>query len=138
MKKFMAKVALYNGLSLGLLRILVGVILVYHGFGKIQGDFAHALFKKLGYPVPEFFGYFISFVEFFGGILLVAGLFTRYLGVVFTILFLVTVYTQWIVFRGGYGKSEFELLLTLASAVLATSGSGSMALDKTNFGRRFQ
>src|SRR5436190_8287530 len=68
-------------LSWSLVRCACGVILAVHGWGKIsRGAEAMApTFAKLGYQHPVALVYLLIFVEFFGGIAIAAGLFTRFL-----------------------------------------------------------
>src|SRR5262245_65733705 len=67
-----------------LLRVALGAILIPHGMQKLFGMFggmglrANAqLFERIGYHPGMFWGTLVGCVEFFGGILLVIGLFTR-------------------------------------------------------------
>src|SRR5258705_10540473 len=67
-------------LSWLLVRCACGVILAVHGWGKIsRGAEAMApTFAKLGYEHPIALVYLLILVEFFGGIAIAAGLFTRF------------------------------------------------------------
>ena len=62
-----------------LLRIAAGMIFVPHGFAKVFGSGGAAAFAHdmPAYGVPVLLGYVAAYAEFFGAILLVAGLFTR-------------------------------------------------------------
>src|SRR5688572_32355780 len=61
-----------------LLRGLVGLIFVLHGWGKVT-DIAGTVqtFQKLGIPEPQVMVYVAIAGEFFGGLGLLLGLFTR-------------------------------------------------------------
>src|SRR5262249_13258304 len=68
-----------------LLRIALGAILIPHGMQKLFGAFGGAgltanaaLFERLGFSPGMFWGTLVACTEFFGGILLVIGLFTRF------------------------------------------------------------
>jgi putative oxidoreductase len=68
--------------SIGLLwlRVLCGTGIAYHGYQKVFGGRISMLTQgvaKLGFPMPEAFAWAAALSEFAGGILLVAGLFTR-------------------------------------------------------------
>ncbi|MBI4388031.1 MAG: DoxX family protein [Candidatus Omnitrophica bacterium] len=71
-----------NLLDLGLLwlRILMGVGIAHHGFGKVFGGniegFAQGV-AKLGFPVPIVFAWLSALAEFAGGILVAIGFQTR-------------------------------------------------------------
>src|SRR5579862_7274058 len=63
-----------------LIRVALGLILVPHGFAKLfQGDAVAASrnFVNFGWAYPLAWAYFIGAVEFFGGLMLAVGLFTR-------------------------------------------------------------
>ncbi|RJO64562.1 MAG: DoxX family protein [Candidatus Omnitrophota bacterium] len=70
-------------IGLLILRLGIGVMFVYHGFSKITGGYAqwHELGKTMAVFgitfLPAFWGFLSAFAEFFGGILLVFGLFMR-------------------------------------------------------------
>ena len=64
-------------------RVLLGVVLIAHGWQKLdQGIQGTATgFDSMGIPAPLAAAYFATFVELVGGALLVLGLFTRLVGV---------------------------------------------------------
>src|SRR5258705_8687498 len=74
-------------LSWLLIRCACGLILAVHGWGKIsRGAEAMApTFAKLGYEHPIALVYLLILVEFFGGIAIAAGLFTRFFAAAVTI-----------------------------------------------------
>jgi putative oxidoreductase len=62
-----------------ILRIAAGLIFIPHGYSKVFGSGGPAAFAAdlPGYGVPSFLGYLAAYAEFFGAILLIAGLLTR-------------------------------------------------------------
>jgi len=61
-----------------LTRLMVGITFFYTGHGKLQNlDRTTSFFADLGIPFPAANAVFISSLEFFGGICLMAGLGTR-------------------------------------------------------------
>src|SRR5258706_9900329 len=74
-------------LSWPLVRCAAGLILAVHGWGKIsRGAEAMApTFVKLGYEHPVALVYLLILVEFFGGIAIAAGLFTRFFAAAVTV-----------------------------------------------------
>jgi len=72
-------------LSLLLLRLALGAIFVYHGYPKLFGHTREAVqgFVRLGFP--GYFAYISGLIEFFGGWMLIAGLFTRVAGMLLAI-----------------------------------------------------
>jgi len=73
----------YRNLGLLILRLGIGGMFVYHGYGKICGG--PESWEKLGMALsfvginfaPTFFGFMAAFSEFGGGICLILGLFFR-------------------------------------------------------------
>lgn len=117
-----------------ILRLVTGIVLCDAGFIKVfkMGDFAKGVMVKYGVLVPEITGPFISFLEFFGGLALILGLFTRYVGIVFTIEFVVTALLK---VRFGLDWPNFaaawvDLMLIGACVTLATNGAGMLSLDR--------
>jgi len=62
-----------------LLRLVAGAIFLPHGYSKVFGQGGPAAFAAdlPSYHIPAFLGYLASYAEFFGAILLIAGLLTR-------------------------------------------------------------
>lgn len=69
----------YTDLGLLVLRVAAGLFMAFgHGLGKIPpSDGLIASTEKLGFPLPVFFAWMAGISEFFGGLLIAAGLFTR-------------------------------------------------------------
>ena len=62
-----------------LLRVAVGLIFIPHGYSKVFGHGGVSSFASdlPSYHIPSFLGYIAAYAEFFGAILLIAGLLTR-------------------------------------------------------------
>lgn len=64
-----------------ILRIWIGAAMISHSMFKLFNPEVMSRFilgvEKLGFPIPFIFGYLAKGSEFFGGILLILGLFTR-------------------------------------------------------------
>ena len=118
-----------------LIRLSVGAIAAQAGYLKVfHGDLARQSFTGYGIPMPQIMGPFVSFLELGGGIALIIGLFTRYLGVLFAIEFAVATYVTWIVTGKGFQPSRIDILLVVAALSLAVNGAGMFAVDR---GRRW-
>src|SRR5271156_6834084 len=67
-------------LALLLLRVALGVILAFHGYPKLFTHTHETMqgFERMGFP--GYFVYIAGVIEFFGGSLLILGLFTRIAG----------------------------------------------------------
>jgi len=121
-------------LSWPLIRCATGLILAVHGWGKIsKGPAVVApVFAKLGFEPALAVVYLLIFVEFFGGISLALGLFTRFFAAAITIEMAVIFFTQYLPngfswLNKGY---EFVLLWGLVSLAIWWRGGGPYSLDR--------
>lgn len=131
MKSLIQLLASQSGLGLAVIRVATGAILLLAGYGKVfHGGFAVGFFGKVGIPLPQVAGPFVSFLELGGGALLIVGLFTRYLGVLFTLQFIVVTYVKWVVMAQGYGGARIDIMILVAVFLLATNGAGALAMDR--------
>ena len=64
-------------LALLLMRLTLGAIMVVHGYHKVFWGLHHHAQMVGGLGLPERLGYVSSFTEFVGGLLILAGFFTR-------------------------------------------------------------
>lgn len=123
-----------SGWGLTLLRLTVGTVFVIHGgqklfifgFGHVGGMLQH-----MGFPLPQVFGVILTLVEFFGGVALILGIFTRWAALLIAIDMAVAVLKVHLP-HGFFGPGGFEYPLTLlvANLTLALSGPGAAALGR--------
>src|SRR3954471_23578359 len=122
-----------------LLRIALGAILIPHGMQKLFGAFGGlglegnaALFTRLGYHPGMFWGTLVGCTEFFGGILLVIGLFTRGAALAVVIFMLNAVYVT--SKAGGFfwtnRGSEYSILILAVAVYFLIRGAGAYSLDE--------
>ncbi len=123
--------------ALALLRIVLGVIFLYHGYLKlfVAGGFKATVgfFTTLGIPVPLYSALLVSVAEFAGGILLIVGVITRLASLVLIFemlvaLFAVHIRNGFLVSKGGY---EFVLLIIAGLVVVLNKGAGKLAWGKS-------
>lgn len=128
----------FRPLSLLLLRVGVGVVFMYNGYPKFWGrrlehidEFVHVA------HLPAYFVYIAGTLELGGGALLVAGLFTRILGLLLAGEMAVALWRDEKIFQhplalGSYGLA---LVLGVGAFALATFGGGSVSVDRLIFGK---
>jgi len=120
-------------LGLTLLRVIVGVVFLAHGYqklftygiGGVAGSFA-----QIGIPAPHLSAYLATFAEFFGGTALLLGLFTRFAAIPVAITMVVAILNVHL--KGGFfapAGVEYPLTLLVANLALITAGGGACAID---------
>jgi uncharacterized membrane protein YphA (DoxX/SURF4 family) len=117
-----------NGLSL--IRILTGIMIAYHGIETFDAEKMQNYTKwltDLHFPSPQLMAYLGKGTEFFGGILLALGLFTRLAIIPLSMTMLA------IPFFMGQGKIFMEdqhpFLFVLLFLVFFFNGAGKWSLD---------
>jgi putative oxidoreductase len=123
-------------LALLLLRLALGVIFAFHGYPKLFTHTQETMqgFMHMGFPA--YFAYIAGVIEFFGGCLLIVGLFTRVAG-----LFLAGEMAVALVKVHGILSNpmkvdayQFPLAMAVGAFALATLGAGLISLDQAVFG----
>jgi len=120
--------------GLTILRITVGMVFLVHGYQKlfhmgfhgVAGFFGHA-----GIPLPLVSAVVVTLVEFVGGILLIAGIWTRIAAALLAVDMAVAILVVHLK-HGFFNPMGFEFPLTLLAATLclALSGGGMFSLKK--------
>lgn len=113
-----------------LLRVVAGLCLVIHGSGKIADPFgAIQMVEGLGFYPGVFWSPLLAATEFFGGILLAIGLFTRPAAFAATIVLLVTVYFHWVSMSQGFSGAEKSILWAAITLFFASRGGNTHSVD---------
>ena len=129
----MAKNYKINQWSLLILRLAIAAIFIYHGYGKlfVSGGFpkAVAMMNNLSIPLPTYSALLVGVVEFFGGILLLLGLLTKWASLALIADMLVALFKLHL--KQGFGASEFVLLVMASLIVILLSGSGKFSMGNS-------
>jgi putative oxidoreductase len=124
-------------LALLALRLILGAIMIDHGYGKVfHGGLALHVQRVSSLGLPGWWAYLSAFTEFFGGMLLIAGLLTRFVSLAVMIDMAVAIWKiHWK--NGMFGKGGYEFPLTLATIAFALIffGAGPIAIDAIRGGR---
>lgn len=115
------------------LRIILGLIFIIHGWGKVFGSGPAALgitqfsgfLGTLGVPAAGFFAWLIGLLELVGGLGLLLGIATRPLAVLFAIEM---AFAFILASKFRLPKGDLELMLFGVSLALALTGAGAYAL----------
>jgi putative oxidoreductase len=124
----------YNPL---LLRLALGIVMVAHGADKVGGVSGFAGFlDSMGIPIAIVFAWIVTVVELGGGLLILAGVLTRYAALLFAVdmavaSVLVHLPNGFWASDGGY---ELTLVLFLVAIALALQGAGPLSLERELLG----
>jgi putative oxidoreductase len=119
--------------SLGFLalRLCVGILLIHHGYEKLDNiqNFADAFVRPLHLPFPIFLSYVAAFSEIVGSWLVITGFLTRLGGLAIMGTISVAIYHA--IMTSGFNIYLLELLgLYWGAAVcLVLNGGGMFAID---------
>jgi putative oxidoreductase len=112
------------------LRVVLGIIMVVHGYHKVFGGLHHHAQFVAGLGMPAWLGYVSSFTEFLGGIALIAGVLTRFAALAVCIDMCVAIAkVHWHNGLTGQGGFEFPLSLAAISFALIFTGAGAISVD---------
>lgn len=118
-----------------ILRVIVGVSFIVHGFPKISGGVetwtgVGSAMGTFGITfAPAFWGFMAAVAEFFGGIALVLGIATRIAasGLAFTMLVAAAMHLS----KGdGFNRYSHPLELLGVCALFLLAGAGSYSVDR--------
>jgi len=124
-------------------RVSLGLFFAVSGYNKLFNEEKHAglieLMMEIGAPFPEFMALFLACVEFFGGILLMIGLFSTFVAIALTIAMVVAIATVEIehIIPKGIGPLDWmswflylpQVMYIILFVWLITTGPGKLSLD---------
>lgn len=123
-------------LALLVLRLVLGAIMIGHGYGKVFGGFSHVQGMVTHIGFPAFMAYPLATTEFLGGILMIAGVLTRC--VAFAMLVDMSVAMWKVHWKNGFlgeGGYQFPLAVAAIAFALIFFGAGPISLDAARGGR---
>lgn len=117
-------------LGLFILRVVLGIIMVVHGYHKVFGGLHHHAQFVASLGMPAWLGYVSAFTEFLGGIALVAGVLTRIAALAVCVDMCVAIAkVHWHNGLTGQGGFEFPLSLAAIAFALIFAGAGPISVD---------
>jgi putative oxidoreductase len=115
------------------LRAAVGIIFVVHGWPKMTG--ARGMAEAMGRPGSASVAFITvqGIVEAAGGVLLVLGIWTQLVALVFAIIMVGAIYLKNTAWKTGFMSMqatgwEFDFVLLAANLALLTLGPGAIAV----------
>lgn len=117
--------------ALLLLRVVLGVIFIIHGWQKLFGgvgvDGFSQFLASLSVPMPLFFAWVVSIVEFFGGIAVLLGAWTR----IAALLIAIDMFFAFVLTKMALPQGDLDLSLFAIAVALVLAGSGRFAAMKS-------
>lgn len=136
-RKFAEIANRFQEISWALLRIMAGLMfMVGHGYGKMFGENPQPFLGGL-----DFFGinlginmlWIAGVIEFFGGILLVLGLFTRWIALLAAILMVMAYLSSHLAWFPTLNRGELATLYFVVYFAIFAYGPGRYSLDAVLF-----
>lgn len=133
--KILSPQPLHADLGILLLRLLFGSLFIYIGYGKIENYHQYMpMFKDYtGLGVKTSYN-LVIFAEFFCGILVTIGLFTRLAVIPIMITMLVVLFV--VLNDKGFVDKQLPFLYLVLSLVIFVLGSGKYSADALLFNRK--
>lgn len=122
--------------GLAILRIVLGIAFLVHGWSKLSGgvDGVAGFFGTLGIPAPGLIAWVVTIVELVGGALLIVGFLTQYAGILLALNMLGAIIYAYL----GQGRPfidngaitwEKEAVFAAAALCLVLAGPGAWSVD---------
>ena len=122
-------------LALLVLRVVLGAIMIGHGYGKVFGGFSNVVHMVGNLGLPGWLAFPLAATEFLGGILVIAGLFTRIVSLAMLIDMSTAIWKiHWKNGFMGHGGYEFPLAAAAIAFALIFFGAGPIAFDSIRSG----
>ncbi|GAL31563.1 membrane protein distant similarity to thiosulphate:quinone oxidoreductase DoxD [Vibrio maritimus] len=122
-----------NGKIELILRVMVGFIMTYHGFGKVLNPAGLVPFLEANaVPFPLLGAYLAAYTEFLGGLALMFGLATRLASLGLLVCMSVAIYTLGGIAAGLHslhGGLEYQWTLFSVFLYFTLAGAGKCSLD---------
>ncbi|MFD1989346.1 DoxX family protein [Paenibacillus nicotianae] len=116
-----------------IMRVVLGILFLAHGISKVQMGFGNVagFFESLG--IPGFMAYVVGTIEVVGGIMLIIGLLTRYVSIVFIIILLGAIFTAklsaGLMGNGQMAGYELDITYIVIALYLAVANTRSWSVD---------
>lgn len=118
------------GWGITAVRVVMAIIFIVAGWRKFNMGLGGVggLFTKLEIPFPGLSGPFIMLLELVGGIALLLGIATRWLGLLYALEFVVAAF--YVKLPGGFDNARIDLMLLAGGILLFLGGPGKASVDE--------
>lgn len=122
-------------LALLTLRVAMGIIFVHYGYPKLFMHPRNSMIWFTQHGFPGYFAYISGVVELFGGLMLIAGLFTRVAGLLLACEMAVALWRVHGLLSDPLAVQnyQFPLMMGVAAFALAAVGAGGISFDHLFF-----
>jgi putative oxidoreductase len=123
-----------------IIRVVMGIIFLSHGVAKLQMGLSNvdAWFSSIG--IPGFLAYVVAMLELVGGIMIIVGLFTRYVSALFVVMLigaiLTTKLSAGLLGDGQMPGYELDLGFLLVSLYLVVAEQTTLSVDRLIMNKR--
>ncbi len=118
----------FGDIGLLILRAGVAVIFIFAGLYKLMEINSTAGFlESLNIPYPLVMAWLLSITEFFGGILILFGAYTKVPAFLLAIVMIVAIYTTKM--DGSFTDARLNILLLSSTLALFFTGAGDYSVD---------
>lgn len=114
-------------------RVVLGILFLAHGIDKLHMGLSNveAWFDSIG--VPGVFAYAVAIIELVGGVLLIMGIFTRYVSAMFVMVLLGAIFTAklsaGLLGNGQMAGYELDLSFIIIAMYLIVAERSPLSLD---------
>ena len=123
--------------GLAILRIVLGIAMLVHGWSKLSGgvgNVAGSFGGNLGVPAPGLMAWVVTIVELVGGILLVVGFLSQIAGILIALDMLGAILFAFLLrgapfIENGAITWEKEAVFAAAALCIALAGPGAWSVD---------
>jgi putative oxidoreductase len=131
-EKYMDGLEKLRPMALLLVRIGLGVIFIYNGYPKLFGHTRESMLEMAQDGLPAYFTYIAGVLELGGGAALIAGFYTRLIGLLLAVEMAIAIWKGEQIFAHPLAVDQYELALALGvgAFALATFGAGAISLDR--------
>lgn len=130
---------LHPGYGIAAVRIMAGIVLFVAGYQKLMGPGILGItgfFASVGIPAPGVMAPLVIAFEIIGGLLLLIGAFTRYVGAIMIVQFLVAGFLVSLPSARGWADARLDFLLVSVGLMALLAGAGLLSVDAWRAGRR--